>query len=30
MKPGSAGPGVLGIYPIIYDETGRRSEGRLG
>jgi acetyl-CoA synthetase len=22
MKPGSAGPGVLGIYPVIYDETG--------
>jgi acetyl-CoA synthetase len=21
MKPGSAGPGVLGIYPIIYDEN---------
>jgi len=21
MKPGSAGPGALGIYPIIYDET---------
>ena len=23
MKPGSAGPGVLGIYPIIYDENGK-------
>src|SRR5713226_7229360 len=23
MKPGSAGPGVLGIYPIIYDENGQ-------
>jgi acetyl-CoA synthetase len=22
MKPGSAGPGVLGIYPTIYDEMG--------
>ena len=22
MKPGSAGPGVLGIYPVIYDENG--------
>jgi acetyl-CoA synthetase len=22
MKPGSAGPGVPGIYPIIYDESG--------
>lgn len=23
MKPGSAGPGVPGIYPAIYDENGR-------
>ena len=23
MKPGSAGPGVLGIYPIIYDENAQ-------
>jgi acetyl-CoA synthetase len=23
MKPGSCGPGVLGVYPIIYDETGQ-------
>jgi acetyl-CoA synthetase len=23
MKPGSAGPGALGIYPVIYDEMGR-------
>jgi acetyl-CoA synthetase len=23
MKPGSAGPGVPGIYPIIYDENGK-------
>ncbi len=22
MKPGSAGPGVPGIYPVIYDENG--------
>lgn len=22
MKPGSAGPGALGIYPVIYDEDG--------
>ncbi len=22
MKPGSAGPGALGIYPVIYDEEG--------
>ena len=22
MKPGSCGPGVLGIYPVIYDEDG--------
>ena len=23
MKPGSAGPGVPGIYPVIFDENGR-------
>ena len=23
MKPGSAGPGALGIYPTIYDEEGK-------
>ena len=23
MKPGSAGPGVPGIYPVIYDEEGK-------
>ena len=23
MKPGSAGPGVPGIYPVIYDEQGK-------
>jgi len=22
MKPGSCGPGVLGVYPVIYDEHG--------
>ena len=27
MKPGSCGPGVLGVYPVIYDENG---EGRRG
>jgi acetyl-CoA synthetase len=26
MKPGSCGPGVLGIYPIIYDEEGNEVE----
>jgi len=33
MKPGSCGPGVLGIYPIIYDETGKevpRGSGKAG
>ena len=24
MKPGSCGPGVLGIYPVIYDEDGNQ------
>jgi acetyl-CoA synthetase len=24
MKPGSCGPGVLGIYPVIYDENGEK------
>ena len=23
MKPGSAGPGVLGIHPVIFDENGK-------
>jgi len=23
MKPGSCGPGVLGVYPVIYDEDGK-------
>jgi acetyl-CoA synthetase len=26
MKPGSCGPGVLGIYPVIYDEEGNVVE----
>jgi len=33
MKPGSAGPGVPGIYPIIYDENGEEisaGSGRAG
>ncbi|WP_236794418.1 acetate--CoA ligase [Amycolatopsis sp. GM8] len=33
MKPGSCGPGVLGVYPVIYDEDGNTVEpgsGRAG
>jgi acetyl-CoA synthetase len=33
MKPGSCGPGVLGIYPVIYDEAGdvvEAGSGRAG
>jgi acetyl-CoA synthetase len=33
MKPGSCGPGALGIYPVIYDEEGKVIEpgsGRAG
>jgi acetyl-CoA synthetase len=33
MKPGSCGPGVLGVYPIIYDENGEvvpPGSGRAG
>ena len=33
MKPGSAGPGVPGIYPVIYDEDGNEipsGSGRAG
>src|SRR6266705_7185180 len=33
MKPGSCGPGVLGIYPVIYDEQGdvvEAGSGRAG
>src|SRR5581483_9751815 len=26
MKPGSCGPGVLGIYPVIYDDEGKELE----
>jgi len=30
MKPGSAGPGVPGIHPIIYDEDGNEIPSRSG
>jgi acetyl-CoA synthetase len=30
MKPGSAGPGVPGIHPIIYDEAGAEIPPRSG
>jgi acetyl-CoA synthetase len=33
MKPGSCGPGILGIYPVIYDENGEEvpaGSGRAG
>jgi len=30
MKPGSCGPGVLGIYPAIYDEDGNVLESGSG
>ena len=30
MKPGSCGPGVLGIYPVIYDEHGEVVEAGSG
>ena len=33
MKPGSAGPGLPGIYPVIYDENGQEigaGTGRAG
>jgi acetyl-CoA synthetase len=30
MKPGSCGPGVLGIYPVIYDEDGTVVEAGSG
>ena len=30
MKPGSCGPGVLGIYPVIYDEQGEEVEAGSG
>jgi acetyl-CoA synthetase len=30
MKPGSAGPPMLGIYPIIYDENGKEIPAGAG
>jgi acetyl-CoA synthetase len=30
MKPGSCGPGVLGIYPVIYDDDGNEVEAGSG
>jgi acetyl-CoA synthetase len=33
MKPGSCGPGVLGVYPVIYDEDGTevpKGSGKAG
>jgi len=30
MKPGSCGPGVLGIFPVIYDEDGNVVEAGSG
>jgi acetyl-CoA synthetase len=30
MKPGSCGPGVLGVYPVIYDEKGEVVEAGSG
>jgi acetyl-CoA synthetase len=33
MKPGSCGPGVLGVFPIIYDEDGNevpKGSGKAG
>ena len=30
MKPGSAGPGVPGIYPIIYDDDGKEIPAGAG
>src|SRR5947199_528392 len=30
MKPGSCGPGVLGIYPVIYDENGDEVQAGSG
>src|SRR5205807_8313383 len=30
MKPGSCGPGVLGIYPVVYDENGQVVEAGSG
>jgi acetyl-CoA synthetase len=30
MKPGSCGPGVLGVFPVIYDEEGKVVEAGSG
>ena len=30
MKPGSCGPGALGIYPVIFDEDGNEVEAGSG
>jgi acetyl-CoA synthetase len=31
MKPGSCGPGVLGVYPVVYDENGEEvPNGKAG
>ena len=30
MKPGSCGPGVLGIFPVVYDEDGNEVEAGSG
>src|SRR5436305_6104912 len=30
MKPGSCGPGVLGVYPVILDEDGKSVEAGSG
>jgi acetyl-CoA synthetase len=30
MKPGSCGPGVLGVFPVIYDEEGQVVEAGSG
>jgi acetyl-CoA synthetase len=30
MKPGSCGPGVIGIFPVIYDEDGNEVEAGSG
>ena len=30
MKPGSCGPGVLGVYPVVYDENGEVVEAGSG
>ncbi|HLZ39133.1 MAG TPA: hypothetical protein VKP64_15610 [Mycobacteriales bacterium] len=30
MKPGSCGPGVLGIYPVVYDDHGEVVEAGSG